>query len=157
MDNILASVSVDTMEQFQCPCNIRKDIHTYIEYVSERDIKRAYRDNSLSKTDTARLVKLLTYPLELNDKVTYSTAEIWLNFIDDLAYNLGFVTYDTKGEYRGYSSYEPSFQDNYIEFKENEYRDFLDLSVNDQELFIFNKFVNTYSYDNNEFLNGMVF
>ncbi len=157
MDNILASVSVDALEQFQNVCNIRKDIHTYTEYVRERAIKRSYRDNSLSKTDTVRLIKLLTYPPEFEDKVTYSDPEGWLYFIDKLVYDLGFVTYNTEGQYMGYSSYSTSFPDNYIEFKENEYCNFLDLSVNDQEHFIFNKFINTYSYDNNEFINRMVF
>ena len=34
----------------------------------------------------------------------------WLDFVDDIALELGFVEYDTKGEYAGYTSANPPFR-----------------------------------------------
>jgi hypothetical protein len=132
------------------PCDLRRDIHAFITYVRDREVKRSYRDNQLSKADTNRLVKLLSDPLASEDikQVGYSS---WLNYLDQLVLQLGFVQYDTKGQYRGYSSSEPSFPDNYIHFQKKTYREFLSASLQDQERCLLNSLIDVYSYSSNEF------
>ena len=57
----------------------------------------------------------------------------WIDFVDEVALKLGFVHYDTEGEYAGYTSQEPSFPDNYIEFREKPYEQFLAAKAAKQE------------------------
>ena len=37
--------------------DLRRDIHVFVDYVRERDVKRAHRDNALNKSDSKRLAK----------------------------------------------------------------------------------------------------
>ncbi len=53
--------------------------------------------------------------------------------MDAVALRLGFVHYDTKGEYAGFSSQELSFPDNYIEFRAQPYEQFLAAKAAKQE------------------------
>jgi hypothetical protein len=57
----------------------------------------------------------------------------WINFIDSLALHLGLTSYDLEGEYRGQSSQEPSFIENYILVNETQLRKFLELNPAKQE------------------------
>jgi hypothetical protein len=57
----------------------------------------------------------------------------WLDFVDDNCLRLGFISYDTKGQYAGYTSQEPSFPDNYIEFRAKPYEEFLAAKAAKQE------------------------
>jgi hypothetical protein len=112
--------------------DLRRDLHTFIAYVSPRDVKRGHRDNSIAKTDSRRLVKLLSDPaaeVELEE----TGNSWWLNIVDRIALQLGLVQYDTNGIYAGYSSQEPSFPDNFIKFDEQAYGKLLSLSVAKQE------------------------
>jgi len=123
----MAKLEVET----SCP-DIRRDVHTFVAYVSQREVKRGHRDNAIGKADSRRLVKLLSAPeaeVDLED-IGYSP---WLDTIDRIALQLGLVRYDTKGIYAGYSSQEPSFPDNFIEFDEKAYNKLLSLSVAKQE------------------------
>ena len=72
----------------------------------------------LSKADAKRLAKLLSDP-QAAEEVEAHGISCWVDYIDDLALELGFVTYDTQGVYAGYTSSEPSFPDNYIQFVED--------------------------------------
>jgi hypothetical protein len=118
--------------------DIRRDLHTYIAYVSQRDVKRGHRDNSIAKTDSRRLVKLLSDPAaEVELEQTGSSQ--WLGTVDRIAWQLGLVQYDTKGVYAGYSSQEPCFPDNFIKFDEKAYRKLLSLSVAKQEQMLLDK------------------
>ena len=40
--------------------DLRRDIHVFVNYVREREVKRNHRDNWLSKADTKRLAQLMS-------------------------------------------------------------------------------------------------
>ena len=112
--------------------NLRRDLHTFVAYVRERMIKRAVRSNQLPKGDVKRIAKLMSWGEAIEEVNQYGTS-IWVDAIDNLAHRLGFVKYNIDGEYANYSSQTPSFPDNYIEFQEHVYADFLALSQLRQE------------------------
>ena len=58
----------------------------------------------------------------------------WIAYLDRLALVMGFISYDTKGSYRGYSSTEPSFPDNLIHFNAEVPDGAFDLCVAAQKL-----------------------
>ena len=146
----LTPIDVSGLIIFTNPCDLRRDIHAFIEYVRDRHVKRSHRSNQLSKADSNRLAKLMSDPeaLEHSKEAGYSP---WVDYVDKLARQLGFVNYDTKGQYMGYSSVEPAFPDNYIDFQEKTYRKFLSASLQDQEHRLLNTLIDAYSYSNNEF------
>ena len=134
--------------------DVRRDLHRYLQYVDGRNIKRSYRTNELPTADTKRLTQLLNIdPAEETDTPYRSGVEAssWIDYVDGLALKMGFVSYDTKGSYRGYSSSEPSFPDNFIGFNREAYRKFLTLPLAEQERQLFDTLVNNYAYSNNEF------
>jgi len=135
------------------PCDVRRDLYQFVNYIAERDVKRAHRSNMLSKSDANRLAKLMSDPLAEEDVKEHGQS-VWIDFVDDLALSLNFVQYDTKGEYMGYTSSEPSFPDNYIEFKEKNYHAFLGKSLQEQEQQILDTLVNPYHHSNNEFFSS---
>ncbi len=110
----------------------RQDLHFFMGYVQERSVKRAYRGNLLAKSDYNRLAKLVSDP-DAREEIKEDGNSSWIDYIDELALTLGFVNYDTEGEYVGYSSQEPTFRDNYIEPNYKVYGDFLELSLSKQE------------------------
>lgn len=139
----LAPVDVSKLEVADIPCDLRRDLHVFVDYVREREVKRATRTNQLSKSDGRRLAKLMSDDQALGEveKDGYSN---WIVEVDTLALQLGFVTYDTKGTYAGYSSAEPSFPDNYIEFNEKEYLEFLQKPLIRQEQTLFKTLMDNY-------------
>lgn len=147
----LTPIDVENLEEFSCLYNLRKDLHVFADYVSWHSVKRTTRGNHLPKADARRLAKLMSDP----DALEYIDAEAWemtwLKFIDKLALTLGFVNYSTEGQYRGYSSVELSYTDNYIEFKEKQYNRFLSMSLLKQERRLVEALVGDYSYGKNEF------
>lgn len=94
--------------------DLRRDLHVFVDYVRARQIKRSHRGNALSKADAKRLARLLPDQDAVRE-VDEEGSSAWIAFVDDIALGLGFVHYDTKGQYAGYTSQEPSFPDNYIE------------------------------------------
>ena len=112
--------------------DLRRDIHKFVEYVRSREIKRSHRGNNLGKADTKRLAKLVSDP-DAAKEVDEEGSSAWVDYLDQLVLRLGFVRYDTKGEYAGYTSQEPSFPDNYIEFMETPYARFLAAKAAQQE------------------------
>ncbi len=130
--------------------DIRRDLHTYIAYVRDRRVKRLYRTNELSKADSNRLAKLMDAP-ELVDAIKETSGALWIDYVDSIAHRLGLVAYDIKGSYRGYSSSEPTFPENYIEFQAAAYDRFLNLSQVEQERRLLSGLVDTYDYSRNEF------
>jgi hypothetical protein len=58
-DTKLITVTTDNLDVFVNPHDMRKDLHTFIDYICRREVKRAHRDNSLSKSDLQRLAKLM--------------------------------------------------------------------------------------------------
>ncbi len=113
-------------------------------------MKRAHRSNALSKTDSQRLAKLMSAP-EAVEQVNRDGYSEWVDLIDRMARQLNFVIYDTVGTYAGYSSMEPSYPDNYIEFQKRDYQSFLGLTLGEQEQLLVDSMVNHYECDDNEF------
>lgn len=112
--------------------DVRRDIHVFVEYIRSREVKRAHRDNSLSKADAKRLAKLLSDPHALQEIEERDTAT-WVDYIDRLVLELGFVTYNTEGVYAGYTSAEPCFPDNYMQFSDKAYDPFVAMTPAKQE------------------------
>lgn len=112
--------------------DLLRDLFTYLNYVREHSVKRMTRSNEIPRTDSVRIARLLGDP-ELVKASQETGGAQWIDFIDELALRLRLVSYDTKGEYRGYTSSAPSFVDNYIEVNTKNYGKFLELSPAAQE------------------------
>ena len=112
--------------------DLRRDLHLFADYVRDRDVKRGHRDNSLSKADVRRLAKLFS-DQEAESAVREDGFSTWVDFIDRLVHRLGLVDYDTEGEYAGYSSVEPCFPDNYIQFDAEAYEKLISTTLARQE------------------------
>jgi hypothetical protein len=145
----LKEIDVSGLNIFVNPCDLRKDLHTFVDYIKNHAVKRATRSNSLPKTDARRIAKLITDPDALMN-VEKDEWRTWLMYVDGIALRLGFVDYDTKGEYKGYSSVGPSFMDNFIEYKEMNYNNFLSMSLLDQERLLFETLITDAGYSKNE-------
>ncbi len=128
----IESIDVSRLDVVTDLPDLRRDLHVFVDYVRTREVKRSHRGNALSKADAKRLARLLSDPDAVRevDEEGYSA---WIDFVDDTALKLGFVHYDTKGQYAGHSSPEPSFPDNYIKYREKPYEQFLRASAADQE------------------------
>ena len=120
---------LDVATQFP---DLRRDLHVFVDYVGAREVKRSHRENALSKADAKRLARLMSDP-EAVRQVDEEESSTWIDFVDEVALQLGFVHYDTEGEYAGESSREPSFPDNYIEFRPKPYEQFLKAKAAKQE------------------------
>ncbi len=148
----LDTLKVSGLEIVTNTLNLRRDLHVFIDYVRQRSIKRSYRSNNLSKTDANRLAKLMSNPQALEEiKQDDDYHGTWIDFVDKLALKLGFIDYDTKGEYMGYTSYAPSYRDNYISVVEKTYNNFLKKSLQEQENFLLDSFIKECNSSNNEF------
>lgn len=130
--------------------DLRKDLHVFVNYISNRVVKRSVRENTLTKADLKRLAKLMSDPFAVSDVEKYGESD-WIDFIDGLALRLDFIDYDTEGEYAGYTSHSPSFPDNYIEFDKKNYTAFVKKNLQEQEQMIFDSLVDSYSSSRNEF------
>ncbi|HEY52207.1 MAG TPA: hypothetical protein G4N94_01985 [Caldilineae bacterium] len=113
--------------------DLRRDLHIYIDYIRHRQVKRAYRSNELPKADSKRILKLMGRVEDIG-AVNQNRDSAWLDYVEQLALALGWVHYDTEGVYVGYSSQSPSFPDNYIEFEQERYEQFLAKSPREQEM-----------------------
>ena len=152
----LKIMDVDPYEKWSVKVPLRKDLHLYVNHIQNRWIKRSVRENKIPKADAKRIANLFANPdavAEINEE----GESTWVNFIDELALTLGFTNYDTTGEYLGYSSASPSFSDNYIEFDDKIYQQFLALPLQEQEQFIFDTLIGEFSPDYNEFISRSFF
>ncbi len=136
--------------------DILRDLFVYLDYVGERRVKRMTRTNEIPRADLQRLAKALG-GLTFEPGEREIDAGQWLQFIDTLSLRLQLTTYDLKGIYRGYTSSEPSFIENYIEIDQAQLQKFLELSPAAQEKHILETLIHAAwhrSYDNysdNEF------
>ena len=144
------AAGIESLEVFANPFDVRRDLHAFVCYVRNRQIKRSHRENSLPKGDVQRLLKMLS-DAGAQERLDEDSREGWLTRVDTLALALGFVSYNTKGSYAGYSSREESFPDNYIRFNGEGYKRFLARSLIEQEEAILAALVEAYSNSNNEF------
>lgn len=151
----LSERDVKDLDVFVNPLDVRKDLHIFMEYVRSREVKRSYRGNGLPKSDAKRLAKLMSDSKALEEIKEHGTSS-WVDFVDQLAFTLGFVDYDMEGQYMGYSSAEPSFPDNYIQPIEKSYQPFLESSLLEQERTLLQTMIKDYSYSQNEFMRSNI-
>ena len=128
----LESIDVAPLDVAAALPDLRRDLHVFVDYVRAREVKRSHRGNALSKTDAKRLARLLSDP-DAARKVDEEGSSAWIDFVDEVTRQLGFVRYDTAGQYAGYTSQEASFPDNYIEFQAKPYEQFLAARAAKQE------------------------
>lgn len=57
----LAPTNIDELSVFSNPFDVRQDLHAFIEYVQDNEVKRSHRSNELSASDTKRLAKLMSH------------------------------------------------------------------------------------------------
>jgi len=124
--------------------DIRRDLYLFVQYCLENTVKRSVYGNMLSKSEYKRIAKKLGRP-ELMDDYEKDVGLWWIDFVDDLALALGWVDYDTKGEYQGYSSTRAAFRDNYIDVDEVNFIRFLKKSALEQEKELYQYFKKKYS------------
>jgi len=149
-DPNLTPANINELSVFSNQYDLRHDLHAYVEYVQDRDVKRLHRSNELNRSDLKRLAKLMSdsYVIEFVESYGFSN---WINYVDELALRFKFVDYDTEGVYAGYTSSEPSFPDNYIEVDIKRYEEFIDLPLIEQEKKLLDLLVKNYLDGYNEF------
>ncbi len=148
--DLMPAAGVKDLDVISNSRELRRDVHVFVDYIREREVKRTYRSNELPKADIKRLAKLINDPETLEEVQSIGTSP-WIDFIDHLALILGFVRYDTEGEYMGYTSTEPSYPGNYIEFQEETYDRFLCMPLVEQEEYILNSLIKRNDHFDNEF------
>jgi hypothetical protein len=146
----LKTTEVQGLRVFSNPFDLRRDLHTFIDYVRSREVKRSHRSNSLQKADVQRLLKVLS-DAQAASRLDQEARESWLMALDEAALRLGFVSYDTEGIYAGYNSSEPSFPDNYVQFNADTYSRFLNQPLLAQEEALLTSFIGYRKNGDNEF------
>jgi len=58
----LKQIDVNRLKVFANHCDLRKDLHVFMDYVRNRSVKRSNRENNLSKMDARRLARLISDP-----------------------------------------------------------------------------------------------
>ncbi|MCP4626841.1 MAG: hypothetical protein GY850_25530 [bacterium] len=114
------------------PNDVRKDLHVFACYCRDYEIKRAHRDNSLPKVHLTRLSKMMGNP-QLIEEVKWAGYSRWIDLIDRLNLEFEFIDYATEGIYAGYSSTTESYPDNWIDFLDKTYDQYLNQSLRAQE------------------------
>ena len=130
--------------------DLRRDLHVFLDYVRDRKVKRGHRTNALGKADAKRLAKMFSDP-DAEEEVAEEGDSAWVDFVDQLAHRLGLVQYDTAGVYAGYTSREPSFPENYIQFDAQACRKLLSLNLADQEKHLLESLLSYYQGGSSEF------
>jgi len=136
-------------------CDLRHDLHAFVEYVRGRDVKRLHRSNELNRSDQKRLAKFMSDSC-LVEEVEAKGHSDWIDYVDRLALLFKFTNYDTEGRYMGYSSNAPSFPDNYIDVDTERYGEFVGLPLIEQEKKLLDLLVKHYLDGKNEFYNTSV-
>jgi len=142
---MLTPLDPKKLRTFSNERDLLRDLFTYLYYVGEYSVKRMTRTNGIPQADLNRLAKLLVIDLPQKDD-WMNAQQHWINFIDDLALHLGLVHYDVKGTYRGYTSSEPSFIENFITVEKSDLNKFLKLSPAGQEKKILDALIQAKSY-----------
>jgi len=127
----LKQIQVDKDSIFTPSVSLIQDLHIFVNYALNRYIKRTHRENLLPKADYNRLTKMIK--TKNNPDQNAFNNESWIDFVDNIAYHMGLVSYDKSGEYLGYYSASLSYPDNYIEVHQKEYDEFLSQTPLQQE------------------------
>jgi hypothetical protein len=136
----LARADVSELEVFANDRDLLQDLASYLDYVQTHTIKRMFRTNQIPKADMQRIARLLG-DRQIEQAVKETGTDRWIAFIDQLAREMGLVSYDIEGEFVGYSSAAPSFYNNIILLNEKDWQDFLAASPAHQEKRILNALV----------------
>ena len=128
----LTPIDSKGLRYFSNPRDILRDLFVYIDYVGQRSIKRMTRTNEIPRPDQQRIAKLMG-DLTFDPNQEEIDASQWIDLIDQVGYGLHVVSYDINGEYRGESSSEKSFIENYITINQANLRRFLELNPIEQE------------------------
>ncbi|MCD4844801.1 MAG: hypothetical protein K8R25_09975 [Methanosarcinales archaeon] len=146
----LTQTDIDKLSIVSNQCDLRHDLHAYVEYVQNRDVKRLHRSNELNRSDSKRLAKLMSNSHIIKEVEAGGDSE-WINYVDELALAFKFTIYDTEGEYAGYTSTEPSFPENYIDVDNKRYEEFIAMALIEQEKKLLDVLVKKYLDGKNEF------
>lgn len=77
----LATLQVTDLDVFLNPCDLRKDLHVFMDYLREREVKRSVRGNRLPKSDALRLAKSMTDP-GAAEEIERDGESIWIEYVD---------------------------------------------------------------------------
>ena len=146
----IASVAVAGLEVFANSCDVRRDLHCFVQFVGDNEVKRIYRGNELPKAVIGRLAKLFSDPTGAA-AVAAGKGWPWLACVDRLALLLGFVQYDTEGVYQGYTSSERTFPDNFMEQHVGRHAAFLGQTLVAQEQALLAALADDADHSRNEF------
>ena len=150
---MFTNIDSKPLEEISNTRDILRDLFVYLDYARQHSIKRMTRTNAIPRSDLVRLAKLLD--LEPPEKDDWMVARpYWITFLDRLALRMNLVSYDVKGEYRGYSSADTSFIDNYVVINEAQLYKFFELTPVEQEkgiLDALNRAKSNHSYDDASF------
>ncbi len=145
----LDEAPVTDLDVFANPSDLRRDLHILVDYVRTHQIKRGHRDNRIPQAHRRRLAGLMSDPAAAAKPDKWGDFP-WIEHVDWLSLALKFVRYDTEGTYAGYSSSEPCYPENYIEFAEEPYEEFLRLPPAAQEERILEIHLGHVSHGDNE-------
>ncbi|MEA1999959.1 MAG: hypothetical protein U9N61_11645 [Euryarchaeota archaeon] len=151
----LTRADIDELSIVSNQCDLRHDLHAFVEYVRGRDVKRLHRSNELNKSDQKRLAKLMSNSCLVEEVEAEGYSE-WITYVDELALAFKFANYDTEGRYMGYYSSEPSFPDNYIDVDAKRYEEFIGLPLIEQEKKLQDVVAKNYLGGKNEFYDTSV-
>jgi len=122
---VLSSAQVQPLDLLAAgEVDLRRDVYQFVRYVEDKGLVRTKRDNAIPKAAARRLAKLLSFTEEA-EAVETDNRGYWSNHISQVARTMGFITFDTEGEYVGYTSTAPSFPDNAIEVQKKAWRAYL--------------------------------
>lgn len=128
----LQSIDIKDLDLAANPADVRYDLHAFADYVRSHEIKRGFRSNRIPTAHQQKLSKLLSDPASAARPDQWGDAA-WIEHLDALALALNWVRYDTKGQYMGYTSSEPSFPDNFMKFEDRTYARFVEMPLREQE------------------------
>mgnify|MGYP006286147811 CR=1 FL=1 len=151
--NKLKTINSKNLDKSNFQYKLRRDLHLYMEYIINNEIRRHTRNNSLKKVDYKNIARYLGHRKLLNRENVDSVSNNWILFIDKLARDLDFTDWEQDGIYQGYTSSSLSYPDNYIEYNQKRYETFLDRSLQKQEEALLLEQLHYYDNRNNELLN----
>ena len=136
----LERIATNDLEIVANDRDLIQDMAIFLEYVRTHSIKRMVRSNDLPKPDSLRIARLMGDPA-LEQAVKETGGAAWIIFLDDLAFQMGLISYDIEGEYASYSSSSASYYDNLVILNESAYQQFLDLPPAHQQKKLLNTLI----------------
>ncbi len=112
--------------------DLRRDVYRFVRYVREEGLVRTRNGNNIPKSAGRALAKILSWAGEA-EAVEREGWALWSDHVSQVARELGLISFDTEGEYAGYSSTEPSFPENEVQVEEKEWRSYLKKTALEKE------------------------